>query len=70
VPVLPAQVAHARAPPSVLPVRVHALELPAQQRGVLAQHVELLIWHGHKSRQRKMSRRNVVAIAEATEHKQ
>jgi hypothetical protein len=44
VPVLPALVAHAQAPPSILPIRVHALESPAQQREVLlAQHVELLI---------------------------
>jgi hypothetical protein len=44
VPMLPAPVAHARAPLSVLPICVHALELPAQQREVLlAQHVELLI---------------------------
>jgi hypothetical protein len=57
---LPASVAHARAPPSVLPVRLHALEPPAQQREILlAQHVELLIWHGHKARQRKLSRRHV-----------
>jgi hypothetical protein len=27
-PVLPAPVAHARAPPSVVPIRVHALEPP------------------------------------------
>jgi hypothetical protein len=54
--VLPALVAHARAHPSVLPVHVHALKLPAQQCEVLlAQHVELLFWHGHKARQRKMS---------------
>jgi hypothetical protein len=35
VPVLPASVAHARAPPSVLQVRVHALEPPTQQCEVL-----------------------------------
>jgi hypothetical protein len=35
VPVLPAPVAHARAPPSVISVRVHALEPPAQQCKVL-----------------------------------
>jgi hypothetical protein len=35
VPVFLAPVEHARAPPSVLPVRVHALERPAQQREVL-----------------------------------
>jgi hypothetical protein len=53
---LPVPVAHARAPPSVLPVHVHALKSPAQQREVLlAQHVEHLIWHGHKASQRKMS---------------
>jgi hypothetical protein len=40
VPVLITLVAHARAPPSILPVCVHVLEPPAQQREVLlAQHV-------------------------------
>jgi hypothetical protein len=53
---IPTPVAHARAAPSVLPVLVHALEPPAQQRKILlTQHVELLIWHGHKARQRKLS---------------
>jgi hypothetical protein len=60
VPVLHALVAHARAPPRVLSVCVHMLELSAQQREVLlAQHFKLLIWHGHKARQIKMSRRHV-----------
>jgi hypothetical protein len=50
-PVLPALVAQARVPPSVLPVRVHALEPPAQQHEVLlTEHVKILIWHGHKER--------------------
>jgi hypothetical protein len=41
---IPTPVAQARAPPSVLPVLVHALEPPAQQRKILlTQHVELLI---------------------------
>jgi hypothetical protein len=42
--VLPAPVAHDRAPPSILPVRVQALKPLAQQREIiLAQLVELLI---------------------------
>jgi hypothetical protein len=60
VPMLPALVAHARAPPRVLPVRLHAFEpLTHQRKVLLAQHVKLLIWHGHKTRQRKMSQRHV-----------
>jgi hypothetical protein len=52
--VLPALVAHARAPPSVLSVRVHALELPTQQCEIfLTQHIELLILHGHKTREKR-----------------
>jgi hypothetical protein len=32
--------------------------MPAQQGEIiLVQHVELLIWHGHKTRQRELSRR-------------
>jgi hypothetical protein len=51
VPVLHSPIAHARAHPRVLSVRVHALEPPAQQHEILlAQHVKLLIWHGHKAR--------------------
>jgi hypothetical protein len=44
------------------------LEMPAQQREILlAQHVELLIWHGHKARQGKLSRRHV-SISPRTRH--
>jgi hypothetical protein len=43
---LPTPVSHAQAPPSVLPVLVHALDPSAQQREVLlTQHIELLIWY-------------------------
>jgi hypothetical protein len=53
VPMLPTPIAHAQAPPSVLPVCVHALEPPAQQREILfAQHVKLLIWQGQKTRKK------------------
>jgi hypothetical protein len=58
VPMLPAPVAHAQAPPSVLLILVQALEPPTLQcEIILTQHIELLIWHGNKVRQREMPRR-------------
>jgi hypothetical protein len=48
---LPAMIAHARGPLSVLPIHVHALKPLTQQYEIfLIYHIELLIWYGHKTR--------------------
>jgi hypothetical protein len=60
VPMLPAPVAHAWVPLSVLLVRVHALESPAQQREIfVVENVKLLIWHRDKRGKNGFPKRQV-----------